>query len=517
MSYHPIEALMDVFVARQPIFNRSMQLQGYELLYRRDALYNHFDGTEAATATMQVIANTLFSFGLENILGGKKAFLNFDRTLLTNGAHAILPPDVMVVEILESVKPDADVIAACADLHQRGYTLALDDFVSDPRTESLIPFAKIIKVDMTVTDRNEMERLLKLYHARGIAMLAEKVETHEQFAWAHGAGYDLFQGYFFARPLLVRRQQIPSDEIVCLLLLNELQHSEVNFVKVQELVSRDAALCYKLLRFTNSGLFHFRVEIRSIQHALSLIGEREIRHWIALAAVPGLAKQKPKELVTHTLVRARFCERLAELAGISEGGRAFLMGILSLLDVLLGVPLNEAFDQVAVDSQIRAALLGTASENDVFRVIHALVCRYEEGAWDCVDALWPKLQIKPSAIAEAYSDSMLWAQQALHATNRRDNTRRHVRHMADLAIVLRWQDGDGRETLLDGKIVNVSIQGLQIQLDEEIPVRAYVSCNDPTLGIAGTGLVRYCNYIKGKFVIGLEFPSGTGWQPRPEN
>ena len=124
---------MDVFVARQPIFNRSMQLQGYELLYRRDDVHNQFDGTEAATATMQVIANTLLSFGLENILDGKRAFLNFDRILLTNGAHAILPSDVMVVEILESVKPDADVIAACADLHKLGYTLALDDFVSHPR------------------------------------------------------------------------------------------------------------------------------------------------------------------------------------------------------------------------------------------------------------------------------------------------------------------------------------------------------------------------------------------------
>ena len=306
-------------------------------------------------------------------------------------------------------------------------------------------------------------------------MLAEKVETHEQFEWAHRTGYQLFQGYFFARPLLVRRQQIPSDEITCLLLLSELQHEEVNFAKVRELVSRDAGLCYKLLRFTNSGLFHFRVEIRSIQHALNIIGEQGIRHWIALAAVPGLAKQKPKELVTHTLVRARFCERLAQLAGVHESGRAFLMGILSLLDVLLGVPLDEALYQVAVDAQIRAALLGTAGEDDIFGVVHTLVRKYEQGAWHSVDELRSKLRIKPSAIGEAYADSMLWAQQALHATSRRANTRRHVRHIADQVVVVRWEDGDGCERLLNGKILNVSVRGLQIQLDEKLPASRLTS------------------------------------------
>ena len=350
----------------------------------------------------------------------------------------------------------------------------------------------------------------------GITMLAEKVETRAEFEWAHRTGYELFQGYFFARPLLVRCHQIPSDQITCLLLLSELQHAEVDVAKVQSLVSQDAALCYKLLRYVNSGLFYFRVEIRSIQHALAIIGEQGIRHWIALAAVPALAKEKPKELVTHTLVRARFCERLAELAGIRESGRAFLMGILSLLDVLLGVPLDEALGQIAVDSQIRGALLRTAPEHDAFRLIHTLVCNYEKGAWSSVDALHPELQIKPFAIGEAYADSILWAQQALHSTNRRSNTRRHVRHMTDRVILVRWEDLEGHERMSNAKLLNVSVQGLQILFNEKLPLRSYISCSDPKLGIAGTGLVRYCNYSKGKFLTGLEFPSGTGWRQRPD-
>jgi len=508
---------MEVFVARQPIFNRSTQLDAYELLYRQDELHSQFDGSEAATATMQVIANTLLSFGLENILGGKKAFLNFDRTLLINAAQDILPPEIAVLEILETVEPDAEVITACARLRERGYTLALDDFVSHPKMEPLIPFAKIIKVDMRATERQEMERLFKLYGGRGIAMLAEKVETHEEFEWAHGIGYDLFQGYFFARPSLVRCQQIPSDQITCLRLLSQLQQAELDPAKVQILVSQDASLCYKLLRYANSGLFGFRVEIRSIEHALAIIGQQGIRHWIGLAAVPALAKEKPKELVTHTLVRARFCERLAELSGRQESGRAFLMGILSLIDVLTGVPLDEALDHLAVDSQIRASLLGTAPEQDVLGVIYALACKYEEGAWHSVDALHPRLQIKPSSISAAYAESMLWARQVLHSTNRRADTRRYIRFVTDRVTFVRWEDAEGRERVSSAKLLNVSTHGIQLQLNEKIPYRSYVSCSDAKLHIAGTGLVRYCNFNKGKFLIGLEFPSGTGWRPLPDS
>ena len=503
---------MEVFVARQPIFDHKKHVEAYELLYRRDDLHNQFDGTDAAAATVHVVANTLLSFGLENILGDKRAFVNFDRSLLLDGEQAVLPPDIVVLEILETVETDAAVIAACAELCERGYTLALDDFVSHPKMEALIPYAKIIKVDMRETGRDEMERLVSRYRPRGITMLAEKVETHEEFEWAARAGYDLFQGYFFARPLLVRCHQIPSDQITCLQLISELHHPELELAKIQTLVSHDAALCYKLLRYANSGLFASRAEIQSIQHALAFIGDQGIRHWIALAAVPSLAKEKPKELVIHTLVRARFCERLAELAGVFDPGRAFLMGILSLLDVLIGVSLEDALTQVSVDHQIKEALLGTSCEDDIFRAIHLLVCQYEQGAWRSVASLHGTLRIEAVEVARAYAESLLWSQQALHATHRRSNTRRHVRFAVDRVVYVRWEDSEGRERVSNARVVNVSIQGLQMLLNDRIPLRSYVSCNDVQLGIAGTGLVRYCNYTKGKFQIGLEFPSGTGWQ-----
>ncbi len=201
---------MEVFVARQAIFDRNRQLHAYELLYRSDAARNEFDGTDAAAATRQVISSTLLSIGFENILCGKKAFLNFDHRLLSDGMHMSLPKQAIVIEILESVQPTADLIALCRSIYEQGYSIALDDFVSQPQFEPLTHIAKLIKVDFRATPKEEQRRLIRTYQPRGIAMLAEKVETHQEFEWARQAGYDLFQGYFFARPVIVSGRQIPE-------------------------------------------------------------------------------------------------------------------------------------------------------------------------------------------------------------------------------------------------------------------------------------------------------------------
>jgi c-di-GMP-related signal transduction protein len=503
---------MDVFVARQPIFDRKRQLDAYELLYRPDGDHGEFDGTEATSATMQVLASSLFSIGLDSLLGGKRAYLNFDRALLTCGVHSILPPETVVLEILESVDPDLELVAACEELQKQGYTLALDDFVPHDRFEALTQIVKVIKVDMRTTTRPDQERLLRTYQPRGIAMVAEKVETHEEFEWALGAGYDFFQGYFFARPLVVRGRQVPAAKISCLRLLSEVQSSDLNFNRLESMICQDVSLCYKLLRYVNSGLFYRRTEIHSINHALVVLGETGIRHWVALAALPVMTKDKPGELVTHALVRARFCERMAELAGFPEPGQAFLMGLVSLLDAFLDMPLEDALQQVSVDSAIRGALLGTAPENDAFLNIYRSVCRYEAADWAEVGRLAPGLKIKTASVSEAYADSILWAKQALHATGRKANTRRHVRHTVTGSIRILWEDDAGRERITLAKLLNVSVGGLQLQVDEKIPIRCAVTCNDPKLGISGRGSVCYCNFSKGKYLIGLDFSSGTGWR-----
>jgi len=506
------ENSMEVFVARQPIFDRTRELYAYELLFRSDDVNNQFDATESASATTQVVANSLLTIGLENVACGKKAFLNFDHELLAGGLHSMLPPEKVVLEILESAKPSDELIAACHGLNQQGYAFALDDFVGHPQFEPLTQIAQIIKVDMRTTPRSEQSLLLETYRARGIAMLAQKVETHEEFEWAWNAGYDYFQGYFFARPALLRAREIPASKVNCLRLLREMQHSDLDYERLRTIIALDVSFSYKLLRFANSALFARSGEISSISHALAILGEEAIRHWVALAALPILAKDKPGELVTHSLVRASFCERLSQRAGLAENGHGFLMGLFSLLSALIDVPLEEALNQTGVEPLIRGALLGTAADDDPLRQIFALVCEYEAADWKAVSGSAARLAIPASFVCQAYSESTLWAQQALHATSRKTNSRRHVRHAIQGAINVLWEDSSGRERATVAQLLNVSVDGLALQLTERLAVQTPLFCSAPKFGISGRGVVRYCNPVKGKYLIGLEFSNGTGWR-----
>lgn len=400
---------MDVFVARQAILNRQKDLYAYELLFRSNQEKNSFDGTDSSSATRQVIANTLFSAGLEELLCGKRAFINFDRNLLLSDCLAILPKETLVIEILESVEPDEEVVAACARLCESGYTIALDDFVYHPKFDPMIRNAHFIKVDMTLTPRPEQKRLVEKYGKQGIRMLAEKVETIEEFEWARSIGFDYFQGYFFAKPVVVSGRHIPSSKMSCLRLIEEAQREELDFDRLRELIKDDVSLSYKLLRFTNSAIFPHYGEIRTIDRAMLALGEHGIRRWVAIAALPGLAEDKPHELIVQSLVRARFSERLAQLAGFGSGQSWFLLGLFSLLDALLDRRIEYALQQIKLAPAVEQALLGTALSDDRMAIVYSLVLGYESGDWDGVTDFADRLRVPARDVGAAYAESALWA------------------------------------------------------------------------------------------------------------
>lgn len=408
---------MDVFVARQAILDRRKNLYGYELLFRAGAASQQFDGGQPEEATAQVIANSLLNIGLPALLGGKlggkKAFFNFDRAGLLSGLHSVLPQELTVVELLETVEADTDVIAACRALHDEGYQIALDDFIVKSNTNELIRWADIIKVDMRTTSRAEQERMLRTCGARGIAMLAEKVETHEEFEWALQAGYDYFQGYFFARPQLMRDRQIPAAKMACLRLLRELQAPELDFQHLGLLISTDVAFSYKLLRFVNSALFGHSSEISSIESALVLLEERGIRRWVTLAALPALAGDKPDELVTQSVLRARFSSLLADASGLPSSDQAFIMGLFSMLDALVDRPLDEVLEETGVAAPVTAALLGTAPAGEPLERIFSVIREYEAGDWDAVERSAGGLGIPVASIMMAYGSSLRWTAELL--------------------------------------------------------------------------------------------------------
>jgi len=403
---------MDVLVARQAIFDRDRRVHGYELLFRSSE-HNAFDGTDGTLATKQVLANSLLVIGLDNLVGRKKAFVNFGRGPLLQGWHASLPRGSTVIELLEDVEPDAEVVEACRQLRQQGYQLALDDFVFHPSYEPLLAVADLIKIEVQSAPRADQEKLVRYCQSRGMDTLAEKVETHEEFEWARQAGYNYFQGYFFARPAMMRARQIPAQKLHCLRLLQEAQRPELDFDRLEKLILADVSLSYQLLRYVNSALFGLRSQIRSIPQALLFFGETELRKWIALATLTRAADDKPGELILHSLVRARFCESVARKLHLGVDESAFLMGLFSLLDALVDRPLDETLAEVNVIPEITAVLTGKAPAESPLARIYALARTYEVGDWDQVETLACALGAHADQLGDAYCQALQWAGEVL--------------------------------------------------------------------------------------------------------
>jgi c-di-GMP-related signal transduction protein len=404
---------MDVLVARQAIFDRDRRVHGYELLFRSEAGQNAFDGTEGGLATRQVLANSLLVIGLENLVGNKKAFVNFGRGPLLQGWHSSLPPESTVIELLETVEPDDEVLEACRKLREQGYQLALDDFVFREGCEPLLRVADLVKIEIQSLPRPEQKALVRSYRAKGLQTLAEKVETHEEFEWAREAGYDFFQGYFFARPVIVRGRKIPATKVHCLRLLQEAQRPELDFDRLEMLILEDVSLSYQLLRYVNSPLFAVSNRIKSIRQALLFFGENELRKWISLATMTRTAEDKPGELILHSLVRARFCESLANSSRKGLEQSAFLMGLFSLLDALIDRPIEEALAEMNLAPEIAAVLSGKAPEGDTLKRVYDLAKAYELADWARVEELAPQLSLVTGSLGEVYCAASGWARQVV--------------------------------------------------------------------------------------------------------
>jgi EAL and modified HD-GYP domain-containing signal transduction protein len=400
---------MDNFVARQAIFDRGRSVYGYELLFR-SAGSSAFDGSEASFATSQVIASAVFSIGLDNMLCGKRAFINFGRNLLLGDWTTMLPSQSVVIEVLESVEPDSDVLEACRNLRAQGYLVALDDFICDPRFDPLTELADIIKVDFRITPREEQLEMLARYHARGVKMLAEKVETQEEFEWSRTAGYDYFQGYFFAKPVLLQGKQVPGFKTNHLKLLEQLQKPDLDFIRLEKLISTDVAFCYRVMRYVNSGAFARSTPVRSIRQALVILGERETRKWISLATLPALARDKPAEIVVHAMIRARFCELLAaESRPAVAAADASLMGMFSMLDAMIDRPLSQILVEMNLSAPITEALLNRPQANNPYSLILRLVQNYESATWEVVGELALQLGLEDGAVVLLYLDALRWS------------------------------------------------------------------------------------------------------------
>jgi c-di-GMP-related signal transduction protein len=398
---------VEVFVARQPIFDRQRAVAGYELLYRAGDSNSAGDGN-ADTLTSVNLERALLSFGLEALTSGRDAWINASRLMLLRDHWSMMPASRTVLELLETIEPTPDVIAACHRAKAAGYRLALDDFSYSAAYEPLLAIADFVKIDFRSGSEAKRTRLARDLRDRKIAILAEKVETEQEFANAELLGYSLYQGYFFCRPQMMRTRGVAPNRVGFLRLLREVHSPDLDFDAIEALIAQDVALSLKLLRFLHTAAFGLGRDISSIRQALLTLGERNLRKWVSLAAVFGLAEGKPPELVVVALTRARFAELLAPK--MNQGGRSidlFLVGLLSVVDALTDQDMETALAPLAVSDEVRRALLDGAPP--LGEIMH-LVLAWERGQWDEAERWMRRFGLSEPDVAPDYADAVLWAE-----------------------------------------------------------------------------------------------------------
>ena len=407
------EVPSSIFVGRQPIFDKRRNVYGYELLYRSGDKVNAFNGQiDGDAATRAVLHGSLNVVGLAELTGSKKAFVNCTKNTFLNDEYVVLPPAGSVVELLESVLPDAEILEALRRAKDAGYILALDDFAFGPEYRPFLPLTDILKVDFMATSPEQRQRLSHQYGNNGkTLLLAEKVESHEMFEEAVKLGYTYFQGYFFCKPQIISRRDIPAFKQSCLRFIHEVNSPTISFERLEEVVKRDPSLSTKLLRYLNSAAFGLTNRVTSIRQALALLGEKALRKWASLIALSELGRDKPTELMVTALVRARFCELLAPHMDLR--GReldCFIMGLLSAIDAFTDRTLAESVSDIPLPSEVSAALRG--ADNARGRVF-SVVLSMERGRTVQVAAVLAGGDCTLATASTLYRQAIEWADQSV--------------------------------------------------------------------------------------------------------
>lgn len=401
---------MDVFIGRQPIFNNKKETVAYELLYRSNDKNNSFNNLDGNNATLNVLINSFIIMGINNVVENKPAFINFTEDLLKTDTLCMFSSQDIVVELLETIEPSNAIINKCKKLKELGYKLALDDFVFHKKYMDLIELADIVKVDFLSTKGRERVEILKVLKNinNKLIFLAEKVETYEDFKEAQQYGYSMFQGYYFSKPVILSSKDIPIAKFNYLNLMNEINRENSNLEGLKKIIIRDVSLSYKFLKLINSSYFSLKREVKSINEAIIIIGEKNLRQWLNAIVMREIGKANSLELLKISLIRAKFAETLLLKTYLKKRSfDAYMMGILSMIDCLLNRPLYELLQELFVSEDIKKALL--RKEKNFFYYIYKLICSYEKGNWDDVILLSTKLNINRKDILISYLKSIKWA------------------------------------------------------------------------------------------------------------
>jgi c-di-GMP phosphodiesterase len=394
--------MSDLFVGRQPIFDRNLEVVAYELLYRsvQSGQANVTDGDQATT---QVILNSFSQLGLESLVGSqKKAFINTTRNFLVGSIPIPFPPASVVLEVLEDIVIDQELIDALLALSKQGFQIALDDVTSMEQIKLLLGLAHIIKIDLMGISRAQLTELvgqLRPYRQR-LKLLAEKVETQEELEYCKRLGFDYFQGYFLCKPSVIKGKRMDSARLVLMRTLAKIQDPKADFRSLGALVAQDVALSYKVLKLVNSSYYSLAKTITAIDQAIALIGLNQLRGWLTLLIMASI-DNKPHELTNIAMSRAKMCELVAKSLHQSQTELFFLVGLFSVLDAMMDLPMQEALVNLPLADEVVTGLL---EQKGMTGEVLQMVLAYEHGDWDRL----LKTQLPPEVFQKNYLDAIHW-------------------------------------------------------------------------------------------------------------
>lgn len=391
--------LKNIFIARQPIFDADLEVQAYELLFRDEntAVANVSDGNIASS---QVMINAFLELGIDTISNNRISFINLTRDFIVGRLPLPVSPNTVVIEILEDIEVDDELIEALKEFSAQGFTIALDDYTFTEDKKPLFDIVDIVKIDIMDCDRATMVEDVRILQKCKVKLLAEKVETREDFELCQSLGFDFYQGYFISRPEVIEGEALKPSRVALLEILTTLEDPNCDIDVVEKLISQDITISYKLLRIINSSFFGFRRKIDSVKQAMVSLGLKAIREWFVILALSNI-DDKPRELIMLTLVRARMMHLLADKVGL-DSDPFFTTGLFSSIDAIMDQPMEQVLKELPLSSEINNALIGR--EGEVGKLL-ALTINYEKGNWSEV----AESDISAEELSSAYLEAMAWA------------------------------------------------------------------------------------------------------------
>ena len=404
------------FIGRQAIYDRSLKVHAYELLYRSGPEESAPSPMDGDMATAKVLVNAFLELGAERLVGDSVCFINLTEAFLTGKLPLPLPPERVVVEILEDVLPTPEVIEGVRLLREQGVRIAMDDYIHRADNTELLKLCDYVKIDLRAQSREETTRLVGILRAYDLKLLAEKVETEEEMKYCMDLGFDYFQGFFLTKPEITSIKRVPANRIALLRLLAQLMDPKSDIDGLGDLIAQDVSLVYRLLRYANSSSFAPREPITAIGQTLVMLGLKAVRKIVSLIVLVELDDQ-PGDLLSQSLVRARMCEKLAIRSGVADPSIYYTVGLLSTLDALTKSPMKRVLTHLPLADEVSEALLG--GEGDLAAALNC-ACAFERGDWS--EAKFRNMG--PTELTECYADGVQYSREVWRSMPKTDEPKR---------------------------------------------------------------------------------------------